>query len=83
MTDTEDGRGTPDADSGNSLSIYDSNFKAQYILHTDLFKIKNLKFFLQSVCIVFPTALRMTCDYYPQQSHKFYVFVVKHKINFK
>jgi len=40
MTETEDGRCTPDADAENSLSIYDSNFKAQYVLYTDLFKTK-------------------------------------------
>jgi len=40
MTDTEDDRSTPDADPENSFSIYDTSSKAQYILHTDLFKTK-------------------------------------------
>jgi hypothetical protein len=53
MTETEDGKGTPDADSEKSLSVYDSNFKAHYILHTDLFKRKKFKFFPHNVCIVF------------------------------
>ena len=42
MTETEDARGTPDADSESCLSICDSNFKAQYILRAGLFKKKVL-----------------------------------------
>ena len=53
MTETEDGRCTPDADSENSLLIYDSNLKAQYILQTDWFKTNNYKFYPQNVSIGF------------------------------
>jgi hypothetical protein len=63
MTETEDGIGTPEAFSENSFSIYVSNFKAEYVLHTDLFNTKNFEFVPQNVRIVFPTALRIKCNY--------------------